>query len=71
MRSTFRDWVADTGRSRDLAEMSLAHRVAGAVESAYWRSDVLEQRRALMRDWADYLSRGPAQVVPLPARRAT
>ena len=54
-RSTFRDWCATSGVSRDLAEMCLAHTVAGAVERSYWRSDMLEQRRDVMQSWADFL----------------
>jgi integrase len=67
MRSCFRDWCADTGKQADLAEMSLAHVVGSQVERSYRRSDVLEQRRVLMDAWAAYLTREPAQVVPLRA----
>lgn len=55
-RSTFRDWCAAEGVSRDLAELCLGHKAAGAVESAYWRSDMLGERREVMRRWADYLT---------------
>ena len=54
-RSTFRDWCATEGVSRDLAEMCLAHTVAGAVERSYWRSDMVEQRRDVMQAWGDFL----------------
>ena len=36
--------------------MSLAHLVATGAEAAYWRGDMLEKRRALMTDWADFVS---------------
>ena len=39
-------------------ELSLAHRVGPAVEQAYARSDLLEQRRVLMDTWAEYLCGG-------------
>ena len=39
--------------------MRLAHIVGGPVERAYFRSDLLEQRRRLLQAWADY-------VEPLP-----
>ena len=55
MRSSFRSWCADTGVNREAAEMSLGH-VTGAVERAYQRSDLLEARRVVMTDWADYLA---------------
>ena len=54
-RSSFRDWCAETGKPRELAEAALAHVVAG-VEGAYFRSDLFERRRQLMADWARYLS---------------
>ena len=54
-RSSFRDWCADNGIDRELAEASLAHTNGNAVEQSYWRSDVLERRRELMQRWADYI----------------
>jgi integrase len=66
-RSTFRDWCADHGQPADLAEMALAHTVGSAVERSYRRSDVLERRRRLMEAWAAFLTREPADVVPLRA----
>ena len=64
LRSSFRDWCADTGKSRDIAEAALAHTVGG-VEGAYFRSDLLERRRRLMADWAAYLTGDDAKVVKL------
>ena len=56
-RSSFRDWAAErTNYSREAIEMSLAHAVGGAVERAYFRSDLLDQRRELMQAWADYVA---------------
>ena len=55
MRSSFRDWCAETGVSRELSEMALAHVVRG-VEGAYLRTTMFEQRRALMKAWALYLN---------------
>lgn len=52
-RSTFRDWAAETGQDRVLAEKSLMHATGNEVEQAYQRSDLLEQRRPLMQKWAD------------------
>jgi len=54
-RSTFRDWAAEVANApREVAEMSLAHKVGSDVERAYARSDLLEKRRALMCDWSDF-----------------
>ena len=55
-RSSFRDWAAEeSGASREAIELALAHTVGGAVETAYFRSDLLEQRRPLMEKWADFV----------------
>ena len=54
-RSSFRDWAAESGVPRDVAESVLAH-VGGGVEGAYFRSGLVERRRPVMQDWADYLS---------------
>jgi integrase len=54
-RSSFRDWAGDyTDYPRDLIEMALAHAIDSKVEAAYRRRDMLDRRRALMQDWADY-----------------
>lgn len=53
LRSTFRDWCAETEQNPILAEKSLMHSTGSAVQLAYQRSDLLEQRRPLMQAWAD------------------
>ncbi len=56
-RSTFRDWASEVEQApREVSEMSLAHRFGNAVERAYARSDLIEQRRELMNKWSDYVS---------------
>jgi integrase len=59
LRSTFRQWAAEQGYPRDMAEIALAHWMGSDVERAYQRSDMLERRRAMMADWATFL-RGEA-----------
>ena len=54
-RSSFRDWSAEVGASREVAEAALSHTVRG-VEGAYFRTDLFERRRALMEDWASFLA---------------
>ncbi len=54
-RSSFRDWAAETGATREVAEACLAHAVGNAVEQAYRRTDFLEQRRALMDAWGKFV----------------
>ena len=56
-RSSFRDWAAEqSGASHSAIELSLAHAVGGPVEAAYFRADMLENRRELMQQWADYIA---------------
>ena len=58
-RSSFRSWCSDTAVPRELAERALAHVVRDSTERAYARSDMLDRRRELMADWADYIGDGP------------
>ena len=54
-RSIFRDWAAKcTTYPHEVSEMALALTTANKAEAAYRRSDVFEERRCLMEDWADY-----------------
>ncbi|MBO6510895.1 MAG: tyrosine-type recombinase/integrase [Roseibium sp.] len=56
-RSTFRDWASEQANApRELAEMSLSHRIGSAVEQAYARSDLLEKRRDLLKKWSNFVS---------------
>ncbi len=66
LRSTFRQWTAERGFDRDMAEMQLAHAVGSDVERAYQRSDMLERRRAMMSAWAGFLAgEEGGQVIPM------
>lgn len=57
-RSTFRDWAGnETEHAREVIEAALAHAVGDATERAYRRSDALERRRALMKDWEGFCVR--------------
>jgi integrase len=56
LRSTFRDWAAErTDYPSDMVEIALAHKVGNAVEQAYRRGDVIEKRRKMMEDWAEFV----------------
>lgn len=58
-RSAFRDWVAEqTDYAGEIAEAALAHTVSNKVEAAYRRTDFLDKRRLLMRDWGSFC-KGP------------
>jgi integrase len=55
-RSSFRDWLAEqTDTPREIAETCLAHVAGSQVERAYRRTDYLERRREIMKQWAEYL----------------
>ena len=68
-RSSFRDWAAERGVSRDIAEAALAHTVGNAVEQAYNRTTYLEQRREVMRDWARQCEPSKGQLALANRRR--
>ena len=56
-RSTLRTWLTDqTDASYEIGETILAHQVGNAVHRAYQHSDMLEQRRPYMDQWAMYLT---------------
>ncbi len=54
-RSTFRDWAAETTNHPNMVcEMALAHKITNAAEAAYRRGDLMDRRRMLMTDWANF-----------------
>ena len=55
LRSSFRQWAAERGYARDMAEIQLAHFIGSEVERSYQRSDMVERRRAMLTDWAAFL----------------
>jgi len=55
LRSTVRDWVAETGHSREAAELQLAHKFGSEVEHAYYRTDLLDERASLLSNWIEFL----------------
>ena len=55
IRSTFRNWVAETGQSREAAELQLAHKFGSKVEHAYYRTDLLDLRAQMLTEWFNFL----------------
>lgn len=54
-RASFRTWAEETAHSPNtVIEEAMGHVVGTAVERAYRRTDVLEQRRALMAAWQNH-----------------
>ena len=67
-RSAFSDWAHErTAYPPHVIEQALGHVVGTAVERAYRRTDLFEQRRRLMQQWSEYCGtlRAKGDVVPL------
>ena len=62
LRSTFRDWVAETGQSREAAELQLAHKFGSEVEHSYYRTDLLDDRATLVQRWYNFLEGDDEQI---------
>lgn len=57
-RSSFRDWAGEcTHYPREVCEMALAHDERDQTEGAYSRTDFLDKRRLLMKDWCGFLTK--------------
>jgi integrase len=73
-RATARTLMVENlpGVSADVIEAQLAHGKSGPLGAAYDRAEFMQQRRELMRRWADYLDRlrEGAQVIAMPTRAA-
>lgn len=70
-RATARTLAAERlGVAPEVIEAQLAHTVGDALGRAYNRAQYMDQRRALMSAWADYLDRlrKGAEVIALPPR---
>jgi integrase len=59
LRSTFRDWAAETQHKRDIAELQLAHRIGNETEQAYNRTTLLRLRAKMLEQWHDFLEGAP------------
>ena len=57
-RSTFRDWAAEKGYAREVAELQLSHSVGSEVERAYRRTDMVAKRAAMMEAWSEFVCGG-------------
>lgn len=70
-RSTFKVWATErTQYDWNLSEAALWHKLGNKVEQAYARTDVVEQRRAMMKSWSDFLSAesGVGKAISVHAR---
>ena len=56
-RTSFKTWCMEqTDTPWAVGEAALAHTLGNSTEQAYARSDLFDRRRALMQQWADYLT---------------
>jgi len=64
LRSTFRDWAGEVSHHpREVIEHALAHQLKDKAEAAYARGVLLEKRRALMDDWARFVTQPGGEVI--------
>ena len=57
-RTSFKTWSQEnTGFANEVSEMALAHTIKNKAEAAYARSDLIEKRKEMMEQWAEYLAR--------------
>jgi integrase len=57
-RSTFRDWSAEkTYYPEEIRKVATMHEVGDETQQAYQRTDLLEKRRNLMNEWANFLDK--------------
>ena len=56
IRSVGRTWMAENGVAYEVAEMCLAHAVGSQASLAYNRTDLLEERRAAMARWCEFVA---------------
>lgn len=72
VRSTFSTHFNESGTDPDLIEMALAHKERNSVRAAYNHAVKLQQRLALMQEWADLSDawRKGADVIPIHGRAA-
>ncbi|MBI5722059.1 MAG: integrase arm-type DNA-binding domain-containing protein [Burkholderiales bacterium] len=71
-RAMARTMIAERlGIAAEVIEAQLAHAVGDALGRAYNRTQFIEQRRDMMRRWADYLDmlRNGAEVIPITQAR--
>ncbi len=55
IRSIGRTWMAQQNIPNHVAESCLAHKTGSNVELSYQRYDYLNERRAVMQSWCDYV----------------
>ncbi|RII84628.1 tyrosine-type recombinase/integrase [Neopusillimonas maritima] len=70
-RSSFRDWAADNGYGKDIAERALAHVIGNKTQRAYERTDLFDARRTMMQNWSNFVFSDQSNVVPINQKTGT
>lgn len=72
IRSTFSTYFNETGADHEAIELILAHKDRDKIRSAYNHSKRLDQRRAMLQQWADLSDawRQGADVIPISSKAA-
>lgn len=69
-RSVFKDWAREhTSYADEISELALAHVNSDATRAAYARSELIDKRRELMRDWERFCYEGLPEGKVVPLRR--
>ena len=55
-RTSFKGWATAQGYDDKWSEIQLAHDVGNAVQQAYDREQLIEQRRNMMQEWANFVA---------------
>lgn len=63
-RTSFKTWAQDNDKPWDVTETALGHKIGGAVERSYARSDILERRRIVMGQWAQFVTQSVGSGCP-------
>jgi integrase len=71
-RATFSTFLNELGYRADLIEKQLAHAERNSVPASYNQAAYLEERRAMMQRWADFIDAIQAgdNVVPIKSKAA-
>lgn len=72
-RTTASTFLNESGYNRDAIERQLSHSERNQVRAAYNRSEYLEERAKMLKDWSRYLDSLTTTVVPIrrPQERKT
>ncbi len=68
-RATASTILNEQGWKADVIERQLAHAERNKVRAAYHRSEYLQERKAMMQSWADYLDKLKAGADVIPMKR--